>query len=100
MMWRLKVFCSSKKDNFLVDKKKVSCCRDGFLFIEEWDRLISKGVFFKEIWEICYEEVNMINLDFIQKMEFSCENGFKKLMILSFVLVVEYLLFIFGKGYV
>lgn len=96
-MWRLKAFCSSKKDK---KEKKASCCRDGLPFTEEWDRLISKGVSPKEIWETRYEEVNMINSDFTQKMEFSCENGPKKSMTPSLTSAVEHLLLIFGKGYV
>lgn len=84
----------------MVDKKKASCCRDGLPFTEEWDRLISKGVSPKEIWETRYEEVNMINSDFTQKMEFSCENGPKKSMTPSLTSAVEHLLLIFGKGYV
>lgn len=99
-MWRLKAFCSSKKDNSLADKKKASCCRDGLPFTEEWDRLISKGVSPKEIWETRYEEVNGINSDFTQKMEFGCENGPKKSMTPSLASAVEHLLLIFGKGYV
>ncbi|XP_052722279.1 uncharacterized protein LOC128193080 [Crassostrea angulata] len=99
-MWRFKAFCNSKKDNSLADKKKASCCRDGLPFTEEWDRLISKGVSPKEIWETRYEEVNRINSDFTHKLEFSCENGPKKSMTPSLASAVEHLLLIFGKGYV
>lgn len=99
-MWRLKAFCNSKKDNSLADKKKASCCRDGLPFTEEWDRLISKGLSPKEIWETRYEEVNRVNSDFTQKMEFNCENGPKKSMTPSLASAVEHLLLIFGKGYV
>lgn len=84
----------------MADKKKASCCRDGLPFTEEWDRLISKGVSPKEIWETRYEEVNGINSDFTQKMEFSSENGPKKSMTPSLASAVEHLLLIFGKGYV
>lgn len=99
-MWRLKAFCSSKTSNSVSEKKSPSCCRDGLPFTQEWDRLIKLGVSPRELWETRYAEVNRVNSDFQEKMEFKCEDGSKKSMTSSLATAVEQVMLIFGKSYV